>query len=168
MLYKKRCLKLKKYADQFCDTVGRDFPRLKAGNYPTVNCFRHPGTVPGNDARVKMAERTPDGRALIGGHYNNGIIDIYGITGNLEELKTTVRHECLHWLLDNKGYPYDDSDAIFLLLAILYDANPYGILEYIEEGPIASGQEAEGSGTDGARDALGIPDGTARASFYLS
>ena len=30
------------------------------------------------------------------------------------------------------------------------------------------GQEAEGSGTDGARDALGIPDGAARASFYLS
>ena len=31
----------------------------------------------------------------------------------------------------------------------------------ILEGP-------EGSGTDGARDALGIPDGAARASFYLS
>ena len=32
----------------------------------------------------------------------------------------------------------------------------------------ASGKEAEGSGTDGARDALGIPDGSARTSFYLS
>ncbi len=135
MLYKKRCLKLKKYADQFCDTVRRDFPQLKTAtaNYPTVNCFRHPGTVPGNDARAKMAERTPDGRALIGGHYNNGIIDIYGITGNLEELKTTVRHECIHWLLDNKGYPYDDSEPLFLLFAIRYNANPYRILDGILE-----------------------------------
>lgn len=53
------------------------------------------------------------------------IIHVYDCWRELEDLKTTVRHEILHYLLFRIGVKYSDDDAIFHYLCGIYDAHAY-------------------------------------------
>ena len=135
MLYKKRCRKIKKYIREFCDTVRRDFPQIPiTGNSPVVKLYRHCVCVPTDTQGLEFAEKTAEGRPIINGQYYNGIIEIYGITERKPaELRETARHECIHFLLDKSGLPYKDSDDLFTLLAIAYNAQPTEVLKNPEK-----------------------------------
>lgn len=130
MIYEKRCKKLRKYAREFCDTVNRDFKRLAVpGCYPGIKFYRGFLIFSKEAIGAEIAETTEAGEPLAAGRYYNGCIEIFGITRvSMEELKSVVRHECLHYLLDRKGLPYKDKDNLFILLAIKYNARPTGIL----------------------------------------
>lgn len=59
------------------------------------------------------------------GHF----IEIYGSTRQSPAgLRRTIRHEMLHAILKQNGLPSGDSDDLFLVLTIHYNANPWGIL----------------------------------------
>ena len=116
-IFYKKCRILKKYAANFCDTVRNEFNdtlNIKLTlDYP-VCCF-------------VSYMRQLEGEELTGNYYEDRIIisDILGT--DIEELKRIVKHECLHFLLAKSGYPYGDFDEMFLMAALHYDANPYGL-----------------------------------------
>lgn len=58
----------------------------------------------------------------------NNTITVHNIMAeNTDELKQTIRHECLHFILYNNDLPARDEDIMFLLFAIAYNANPYNL-----------------------------------------
>lgn len=64
----------------------------------------------------------------------NLVVNIYKC--NLEdekELKSTLRHELIHYALFNAGLPYWDDSAIFWYFALKLDAKPYKALDSIEQ-----------------------------------
>ena len=68
----------------------------------------------------------------INGFYSckDKVIEIYAINERTtEELKETARHECLHFILHDAGLSFDDEDTTFLMLAIKYNAFPYGLIK---------------------------------------
>lgn len=133
MLYKKRRQNLKKYAREFINMVRQDFPKIPiTSDTPTLKFYRFSVCVPASTPGLEYAEKTAEGKPIINGQYYNGIIEIYGITERKPaELRETVRHECIHFLLDKSGLPYKDTDELFMLLAIFYNAQPAGILENV-------------------------------------
>lgn len=67
-----------------------------------------------------------NGRACNGGK----LIEIYAIKHRpTASIKRTIRHEMLHSVLLQAGRPGKDTDAIFLILASMFDANPYKLSE---------------------------------------
>lgn len=144
MIYKKRCQKLKRYARQFCDTVRQDFKdarqtRVKiTSDNPALRFYRERGCVILSNEKIKeldltgleLANKRATGEILIDGCYNDGIIEVYNVTKeNPKYLKRTIRHECLHFLLDKSGLPFNDNDNLFIMLAYLYEANPVELLK---------------------------------------
>ena len=129
MLYKKRCRKIERYARRFCDKVRSDFTAAGGhltADYPRIRVHRRFGVVPAEIKGLEAAEKTISGDSIINGLYFNGHIELFGITKSKPEiLKRTIRHECLHFLLEKSGLPCKDGDDIFIALAILYNANPY-------------------------------------------
>ena len=136
MKTQKRTQKLKRYSKQFCDQVRQDFPTLKQlakTSYPIVKCFILHGKAETEKSYLTEEHFTllQDGTAEINGffQYESKTIEVYAITErSAEELKETIRHECLHFLLYDAGLPFDDEDDIFLFLSIKYNALPYGLL----------------------------------------
>ena len=141
MKTKKRIQKCKRYAKEFCDYVREDliakYPRMKyfiTLQNPIVKCFvskactdidNFPQGVPPD------AELAPNGKPIIDGEYvaEESAIYIYDVFEcDPEELRRTIRHECIHFLLNQSGFPWNDTDEMFLCLAIAYDARPYGLL----------------------------------------
>lgn len=58
----------------------------------------------------------------------NNTITVYDIMAeNTDELKQTIRHECIHFILYNNDLPARDEDIMFLLFTIAYNANPYNL-----------------------------------------
>lgn len=129
MLYKQRCRKLKKYAREFCDTVRQDFSKMPlTKDYPAIIFYRQQFCAAAEIPGAEIADKTGDGLPVVDGYYCGGVVEVYGVTKeNPDELRRTVRHECLHFLLDKSGLPSKDDDDIFLLLAIKYNARPYMI-----------------------------------------
>ena len=141
MKTKKRIQKCKRYAKEFCDYVREDLiakdPRMKyfiTLQNPIVKCFVckactdidnfSQGVPPG-------AELAPNGKPIIDGEYvaEESAIYIYDVFEcDPEELRRTIRHECIHFLLNKSGLPYKDTDKVFLNMATIYDARPYGLL----------------------------------------
>lgn len=116
--YRRTKKRLKLYAKSFCREVKRELPgHITTCKYPKIYCFREEGLNINND--------------LMDGLYIDGkVIQIYDILRKpLSELKMTVRHECLHFLLYESGLPHDDKDMEFLALAYLYKADPYELLD---------------------------------------
>lgn len=128
MKRRKRTKNLKKYAVAFCEQVRSDFPSLPlTSKRPIVCCFPYKCFT---NATFGGLEETEDGKCIIDGYYNDkeGIIEIYDIFyEDKEALKKTIRHECLHFLLHQSGLDYKDTDKVFLLFAINYNARPYGL-----------------------------------------
>lgn len=131
MKYRKRTQKLKRYARAFCDQIRKDYPRidralqLKGIKRPVVRCYRFGVSTKGT---FKNAVYTAEGHMLINGYYNetNKEIEIFHVTKEKpEELRCTVRHECIHFILESCGLPFRDWDDLFLVLALKYDARPY-------------------------------------------
>ena len=114
---------LKQYALTFCRTVYEDGQEvLKKEVYPSRMHFSKwpgpfiDGIVP-NEQGPHMAQ-----------------IEIYGIIERpIEDMKMTIRHECLHFILRENGLPWDDYDNIFLIFAFCYGAVPYGLFLTKEE-----------------------------------
>lgn len=136
MLYKKRTAKLKSYAKAFCDKVCQDlepFGYLITTEYPKIIFYRQRCEIviaPGStmfDNYGDDFKRSPKGNLFAAGYFDceNDTIKVFNVTGERpENLKTTIRHECLHFLLFKSGMPSNDDDAMFLALTILYDAEP--------------------------------------------
>ncbi len=141
MLYNKRCRSLKKYMRDFCDMVKGEFSEhITVKDYPKIKFYRDEFCIPAEwvpeEAR-EIIQKTNEGRLIVDGHYENGVIEIYGITKRKpEELRRAARHECLHFLLEKSGLPFGDDEEVFLRFAIVYNANPYlspEILEYLKQ-----------------------------------
>ena len=135
MKTRKRTQKIKKYSKQFCDQVRQDFPQLMTlskTKYPTIKCFTLWGRGEKKDY-LKEDVNNLDGETMkINGFYNckNKTVEIYAINKRTsEELKETTRHECLHFILHDAGLSFNDENDVFLLLAIKYNAFPYGLLK---------------------------------------
>lgn len=134
MITKKRTQKLKRYALQFCEQVRADFPQIPlTSKNPTVKCFRAIGcTSDAVQLLQGIAEQRDNGDFIIDGFHDQqgGVIDIFNIIKETPaELKRTVRHECIHFLLYESGLPCEDDANIFIALALNYDARPYGLLK---------------------------------------
>ena len=136
MLKLQREIMIKRYARQFCDQVRADFPILSlTDKNPKIKCFTLPG---GTDAPTDAMEGityTENGIYYLDGFFDHdrNIVEIYSITTTPpEELRETVRHECLHYLLFNSGHPHRDSDKLFLFLAANYKAAPYYLINHPE------------------------------------
>lgn len=132
MLFRKRSQKLKRYAIRFCDQVRNDFPRkLWTTDNPVIKFYRLPGAA-NSKLLFGIGERNNKGLFIIEGFYNDERkeVEIYNTTKEkTDNLRRTIRHECIHFLLNKSGLPYKDSDDLFLLLAFMYDAKPYGLLK---------------------------------------
>lgn len=111
---------LNRYAQSFCDKVRMDFSKYKlTKNNPHVICYKEKGI-------------SPDG-IIIDGEYADGKIYIYDCFGQVPlELKRTIKHEALHFILNQSGLPDKDDDDIFLLFAIKYNARPYALFNIPE------------------------------------
>lgn len=135
MIYEKRRQKLKKYAYSFCDTIRQELPKLQiTKEHPTILFYRRPYSVFSDIPGSGIAEKTENGGTLIDGFYCDGRIEIYNTARERpEELRRTIRHECLHFLLDRSGHPWKDADNLFILLALEYDARPTVLYEWIKE-----------------------------------
>lgn len=135
MITKKRTQKLKKYGLDFCNKVRADFPQIPfTEKNPQIKCFKEMCITSDNKLQG-IAEQTKTGHYLIDGQHieKRGEIHIFNIIKEKPaELKTTVRHECLHFLLYEAGLPYDDEADLFLALAIYYNARPYGLLKRLD------------------------------------
>ncbi|MDF2906044.1 MAG: hypothetical protein K0R34_1365 [Herbinix sp.] len=71
------------------------------------------------------------------GNYAKNCIRIYGLDErDLDDLKQTVRHELIHYILDLLKLNNNDDSAIFWILAEHYDAHPYKELKKEEEQDI--------------------------------
>lgn len=130
MIYRKRTQKLKRYAIDFCDRVRRDFSAVNiTTENPLIKFYRYGAFTKCATPELEFAEKTPGGDPIISGYYCNGIIEIYDVTTETPaELKRTIRHECLHFLLDKSGLPNNDSDEVFINFAVIYDARPVALL----------------------------------------
>ena len=124
MLEKTRKKFIKQYAAAFLEELKTDIPHFrKAGiKLPPIKLYRY-------------FRRNRETGELIAGCYSDAaIVEIYGYTRQFpEELRQIVKHEILHAVLRQLNLPYKDDDDIFLLLAIRYNANPYKLLDYIEQ-----------------------------------
>lgn len=137
MKTKKRIQKCKRYAKEFCDYVREDLiakdSRMKyliTLQNPVVKCFVSKACID-SDNIPPGAELAPNGKPIIDGEYvaEESAIYIYDVFEcDPEELRRTIRHECIHFLLDQSGFPSNDTDEMFLCLATIYDARPYGLL----------------------------------------
>ena len=137
MKTRKRIQKCKRYANEFCDYVREDLiavdPRMKhliTSQNPAVKCFVFNACTDVDDI-PQGVKLTPSGKFIVDGEYvaEESAIYIYNVFKcDPKELKRTVRHECIHFLLNKSGLPYKDTDEAFLCLAASYDARPYGLL----------------------------------------
>lgn len=137
-LYHKNRRILEKYAKDFCDSVrsNKELPfeltDLLTIEYPKMHFYSLEGIIKKheNNNYLENISEELNGNYIIEGLYDDGQIEIYGLLKyDLEKLKENVRHECLHFLLDKSGLPYDDTNEIFLILAMYFNATPYGILK---------------------------------------
>lgn len=131
MKRRKRTQKLKRYARDFCRQVKTDFPKyITTEKQPLLRCYVKKAFTTSEIVNDQFMEKTENGHTIIDGFArNDGIIELYDIVNaETEALKRTLRHECLHFLLRESGLPYDDDNEIFLVFAIAYNANPYGML----------------------------------------
>lgn len=121
MLTRKRTQKIKRYAKEFCKQVYRDYGNLGIVDAtPVIKCYR---------GIYETYDGTQIDGALI---HSTGIVEIYNITKERPEaLKQTVRHECLHFLLRKSNLPFEDDTEIFCILALNYNAFPYGNRKFI-------------------------------------
>lgn len=127
MFYKVKAAILKRYIYSFCDTVRAEHKQLTPGKYPAVAFYRAAAYTDDLPEHIAAADvdKAPNGKPLISGYYAAGKIEIYGLDlDKLKYLKQTARHETLHYLLDADGLDYKDTDDLFILLAIKYDARP--------------------------------------------
>lgn len=125
MFYKIKAAILKRYIVSFCDDVRAEYSQLNGSRRPEVTLHKQEGRtaqpIPGAD----LADKAPDGQTIVSGYYENGKIEIFGVArDSLAYLKQTARHETIHFLLDAAGLDYRDTDDLFILLAIKYDARP--------------------------------------------
>lgn len=110
MKSKHRKRKLKQYSKLFCDIVRNDYPSLKGGNdYPTL--------------KFDKVRYSDVAGVFLNDHKTILITDYFKEKPHI--LKIILRHECLHFILCNAGRDFDDEDPLFLLLADIYNANPY-------------------------------------------
>lgn len=125
---------LKKYAAKFCDKVRSEMPALNLTEKKPHILLYKKEVITECDSMKKYIEYANDINseyATVSGFYSmkDGCIELYGTDRyELKEIKQTLRHECIHFLLHQSGYPYNDEDFIFLLLACQYDARPYSLL----------------------------------------
>lgn len=120
MKERKRKQKIKKYAAAFLEGVKEKYPQLSNVQLPFfVLC------------RKFLRVLTDDGHTFTAAGWTDETgtrIEIYGIARQRpDELKRTIRHEMLHAILAQKSKPNKDDDALFLLLAIEFDAQPYSL-----------------------------------------
>lgn len=136
MLKRKRAKAYKKYALAFIDRVRADYPIIGelSADYPKIELYTEQGLTlckEKNEELQNIAQKSPHGYALISGEYDkeNQTVILYHYTREKPEAnKRTLRHECLHFILNAAGLPYNDEEPLFLLLAMEYNAQPYGIL----------------------------------------
>lgn len=133
MLYKKRCKKIKIYAREFCDILRNEMkePLLARGihltdEYPLVRTYKQFGLVTDSTyIGYDIGEKTKDGSLIIGGLYEDGVIEVYGITKrSFTTLKEVTRHECIHFMLHKSNLPSKDDDDFFNMIAMIYNAMP--------------------------------------------
>lgn len=154
MLKRKRAKAYKKYALAFIDRVRADYPIIGAlsSKYPKIELYTEQGYTSckeKNEELQNIAQKSPHGYALIDGEYDDEqkTVILYHYTREAPaDNKRTLRHECIHFILDAAGLPNGDEEPLFLVLAMEYDARPYmvlkeGVLERIRE-------TAEGFGLD--------------------
>lgn len=133
MLKNKRKKKYTKYARTFCDRVRNDFEILQRMQvrYPKMKFYTKKGLTKDIDFSYCDPFKKGD-YTEISGFYDTekDCIEIYNFTREKpEELKKTIRHECLHFILASCGLPYSDNDELFITLAIIYNARPYALLK---------------------------------------
>lgn len=129
--------RLKKYALDFCDMVFNDHFKNRLipfnNRIPKIIFYQEMGAIPSEkfpEGIRNVSVETPERLTEIAGEYYNNTVYIYGFSKrSLEEVKETIRHECLHFLLMGNGLPGKDEDELFLLLATEYDATPYYLIE---------------------------------------
>ena len=124
---------LKMYAKRFCNTVKREQPKfINTSKEPTIKFYTQKCFADINDFKdynANIFEVENEG-ILIDGFFSkkDTTIEIYNVLNeDLTELKRTIRHECLHFLLYESGQPWSDTDKLFIALSIAYDARPYGL-----------------------------------------
>lgn len=136
MILKKRTQELNDYARRFLDTVRHDHEIAHfTDQNPEIICYREDAILSSDSTGYKFArkvsQKTAENEPLISAFYDGEEhIEIYRATlRTIEELYEAVRHECLHFILEKSGYDSEDTSDFFLLLAIAYDACPYGLLD---------------------------------------
>ena len=154
MLKRKRAKAYKKYALAFIDRVRADYPIIGAlsSEYPKIELYTEQGYTSckeKNETLRNIAQKSPHGYALISGEYDDErkTVILYHYTREAPAYnKETLRHECIHFILDAAGLPNGDEEPLFLVLAMDYNAQPYMILK---EGVLERIREtAEGFGLD--------------------
>lgn len=143
MFYKLKAAILKRYIFNFCDEVRAEYKQLNGSQRPEVVLYKEEARtaqpIPGAD----IADKAPDGKTIVSGYYENGKIEIFGVDrDNLAYLKQTARHETIHFLLDAAGLDYKDTDSLFLLMAIKYDARPAADLSDDFYNKLSSGRNS--------------------------
>ena len=133
--YENRKKNLIQYYDAFFQKLKRKHPQI-ATNKPGIVFNNYVLLV--DEKEAPELEGVGDKRGsnfLIDGIFreNKNQISIYGVTRyTLQYLKQSIRHEALHGFLFNAGKEWGDESELFLLMATIYKARPYGYL--IKEG----------------------------------
>ena len=140
MLEKKRKRAIKKYAAGFMRMVKEDARgALDGAKMPRIHYKKAiPVMIQGtgeiyalpNDAKskrsiIQAAKKQPGQIVFIaGGTYNDGAdIEIFGYTAKKPaKLREAIRHEMLHAMLNQCGYPCKDDDELFIKMTLVYNA----------------------------------------------
>lgn len=140
MLERKRKRAIKKYAADFMRMVKEDaHGALDGAKMPCIHCkhvipvlfqetgeiFALPDNAKSKRTIIQAARKNPGLISFIaGGTYNDGAdIEIFGYTAKKPvKLREAVRHEMLHSMLNQCGYPSGDDDELFIKMTLIYDA----------------------------------------------
>lgn len=105
----------KKYAVKFLEEVQADFPSLTVKKPPRIIFHKA-------QAYLEDGEGPIDGRT----ERTGGKIFVYSWKEQRQkDLHTTLRHEMVHAILIQNGRPAKDTDTLFMLMALKYNAAPY-------------------------------------------
>lgn len=124
---------LKMYAKRFCRTVKREQSRfITTSKNPTIKFYTQKCFASINDFEDYNTNilEVDNEKVLIDGFFceADSTIEIYNVLSEkTAALKRTIRHECLHFLLRESGQQWSDTDKLFIILSVAYDANPYGL-----------------------------------------
>ena len=129
--YENRKKNLTQYYNTFYQRLKRDYPKT-IGNKPTI--IFHSYVLLLDEKAALELEGIGDKKEhsyLVDGIFEDkkNQIHIFGVARyDIGLLKQTIRHETLHGFLFNTGKEWGDESTLFLLLAIKYNAKPYGFL----------------------------------------